>query len=327
MFEKNKDAETIFQRKLEKKIKDSDLVAHLTAFYDKQIEEMVISLFLYHLSKNICLSDEFLTKYSFLFRNEHYIEAIHKQRLIKVRDLSKFELFEIYFERHFEDLKTEFEGCENFAQIIDDKNEMIEEFHKTKELNEAKERYLKLRKEPIGSRIMDVCTFLFLGICMSLIYQVGLNSTTISIAVGAAVTFNFIQSAGEYFEKVRFKYRINKILPKTFIKSINAISSIYLTLYLVFTSFILGIITFSIAMQADIVFGFEQEYIGEVIAFCVSYLAGYWQFRKAVYNQRYFMFKKLEESKSKDDMYVFYNSLIGKKKPIKNKTIFQNDKL
>lgn len=309
MFKKNKNEEKAFRRNLEKRLKDNHLVEHLISFYDKQIEEMVISLFLYHLNNDVCLSDDYLTRYSFLLKNEHYLEANHRNRFSKTREFSNFDLFELYFERHFEKIKEGMEECDGFEGILNDKKEIMVCFHETKELNEKKENFLKLRKNPILSKFMDVITIMFLGLGFSLLYQIGINNITLSIAVCCGLTFSFIQSSGEYFEKNRFKYKINKIFPKTFVKSINFVSSLYMSLYLLITVFMLVFTAALIAGHANAVFGFENEMISKVSCFLLTLLSGYWQFRKSIYEKRYFMFKNLERRKSRDDIYKLLNEM------------------
>lgn len=303
----------IFIKKLERKLKDKDLTEHLITFYEKQIEEMVVSLFLYHLNDSVCLSDDYLTKYSFLLKNNHYLEATHKNRLIKTRDISSFELFEETFNHYFDELKKDLVETKNFEKILNDKNEIINEFRKTKHLNEVKSSFLKLRKNFIISKIMDLSTVLFLGICFSLIYQLGLNVITLSIAILFGISFTLIQSSGEYLEKNRFKYNVNKVLPKTFMKSINFISSIYMILYVLGTICLSFITIGMLSKQSHAIFGFENDIISQITIFVISGIASYWEFRKAVYNKRYFMFKDLESKKDKNDIYVFLNYIESKK--------------
>lgn len=314
MFLENKtnDVELDFQRKLERKIKDKDLVEHLISFYDKQIEELVVSIFLFHLDGEACLSDEYLTRYSFLLKNEHYLEANHKNRFVKTRDIAKFEMFDVYFEKHFDEIKTDFKDCEAFDKILKDKDDILNEFQKTKNINEIKEHFLKLRKNNFSSRFMDLSTVLFLGVCFSLLYQLGINKTTIGIAFALSITFTFIQSSGYIFETNRFKYKVNKIFPKTFMKSLNFVSSLYMSCYVFATLIMLLGTSLFIANYSSLVFGFEVDYVSEALTFFISSISGYWQFRRAIYEKRYFMTKLLEKKKSKDEMLHFFENINNK---------------
>ena len=97
------------------------------------------------------------------------------------------------------------------------KEKIFSIYDKEHEYISKKKYYLEMKKGKVFSKTMEVGTLLFAALCAALIYNTGLTEYSISLAVLLGLTFTFVSSAGEYFEKLRFRHKMQKVLPSKFI--------------------------------------------------------------------------------------------------------------
>ena len=289
-----------YQRKLEKELKSKEYSDALFNSYSHQIKELAVLFAIKYSTEEEVSKETELSKYSFLLSKENYIEHAEKEIEKKVKELSIVDCFKEIFNKELIQL--------NFKENKESKKEkekMFMLFEEEHDMKGKKRYYLEMKKNKMISKVMEFAAIMFSGVCIALLYNVGMTEYLVSLSILLALSFTFISSTGEFFENIRFQHKIQKVMPNKLKKGLNFVSFCYFIIFSLFT-IILCVSSYIVLIEKmDLVFGLKNEETRNIIVMILFLLTTYWHFRSSVYQKRYSVFKKFEEDNSKEDVKQF----------------------
>jgi len=309
----------IFNDSINKKIKDEDLKSFMFNCFEDKVKEIAILTIAHCEGNEVFKKNEKLVKYTFLLQKDNYVEYSYNNIDKKIKEISSIEVFKEVFEETIKELEIDED-----EKLKSAKEKIFSIYDKEHEYISKKKYYLEMKKGKVFSKTMEVGTLLFAALCAALIYNTGLTEYSISLAVLLGLTFTFVSSAGEYFEKLRFRHKMQKVLPSKFIKGLNAMSFCYFLIFLTITVILFSFSFIGIVKTSREILGLQNDVIRNGFILITFSIAAYWHFRSAVYQKRYSMFEKFESINTREDVSQFLTHI--NKDWLKNKIQFRKNK-
>lgn len=304
-----------YENKLMKKIKNKDFALDMMNVYEKKIEEMIVVIALKNKKIETIKENKELFKYSFLLSKECYIDYFHSNIRKKIKEVAGVDCFKEIVEKKIKKLNLENDEC-----MKKEKNRIFIIFDEENLLKNKKRYYLQMKRGFLFSKSMELASIMFAALCMSLVYSLGVNEYLLSLTILLSLTFTFVHASGEYFEKIRFRYKLEMTNPNKIKKGLNFMSFCY---FILFSSLTIILFTFSylaLVKEVENVIGLQNEILRNGITLILFSMSVYWHFRSAVYQKRYFMFQKFEFDNEESTVIRFLSHLKKEHPPFfKNK--------
>lgn len=301
-----------YKDKLENLLKNKEVSDSLFNYYEEKATELLSYLFFTYF-KDEKIVERMYLKYKYV-KEQKDIPTYYKNALdeiMRVVDLDSFCcLIEHEYIKQVEKLEKELPKEhmyeKEFFLLNKEVRILIRKLKKERDFRNNERIYLKENMNNLTNKILFLGNTLFYLLCLFFMYEIGLTVETLSLSILIFISFNLFHSLGKYFEKIRFKKIIGKIIKqKIWFKGIRFISFVYFSLFTIF-SIGCSIVTMG-GMHKHIgqVLKNDNEIYGVLVLSTLFSLSMIRYFRQGVYESRYALYQKIKNMISKKELYLF----------------------